>query len=248
MYTQQQANRNHMLNNIANPPGSFGIVQTVSKPCVNERFTFIRILNAMMEPINITVYINDIEVCKDLKYKEVSYYLPVLKGNNNIKIYSTKQRNNPIIEFNTLNIPTNQAVTIPIWKSNDLLNATVVIDDVTQDIYPDKVVSRIVNLTPDRLLINVSSEESKYNTDINLKPGEYYGYSVKNLGRYIYEFTLPTNPDLRPIRLSLDLMPSRIYTNYIVGIIDLYTEEYQKGYNLELIVSTDGNTIIRRCP
>jgi Domain of unknown function (DUF4397) len=244
---QQLVNRQFILNEIADPPGAFGIVQSVGKPCVNDNFTFVRILNALIEPIDITVYVGDIQVARNLKYKEVSYYLPIPKGNNNIRIYSSTKLDTPLIELNNLDIPTNQAVTIPIWKNKDSMQAMIMVDDVTQPIYPDRYSARIVNLSPDPLTLNVSAPELNYNLSRSLDSGEYEGYFIRDPGKYFFEFRMPSNVGLRPINVSLNNMASRIYTQYIVGTIDLYTKEYQNGYPLELVVSTDGNTIIRRC-
>jgi hypothetical protein len=240
-------NRHLILNEIADPPGTFGLVQSVGKLCVNSSFTFVRILNVITEPIKITVYIDDIEVARDLVYKGVGYYLPVPKGKHVIRIYSDNNKNTTIIELNNVDIPTNQAVTIPVWKAKESLQIMILVDDVNQKIYPDKYVFRIVNLSPDNLSINISTPELNYHVSRSLDSGEYEGYFVRDPSKSLFEFTLPSQVGLRPVRATLNHLASRIYTEYIVGTIDLNTETYQKGYPLELVVSVDGNTIIRSC-
>lgn len=240
-------NRHLILNEVADPPGAFGLVQSVGKLCVNSSFTFVRILNAITEPIKITVYIDDIEVARDLVYKGVGYYLPVPKGSHVIRVYSDNNKNTPIIELNNVDIPTSQAVTIPVWKGKESLQIIILVDDVNQRIYPDKYVFRIVNLSPDDLSINISTPELNYHVSRGLDSGEYEGYFIRDPSKSLFEFTMPSKVGLRPVRATLNHLASRIYTEYIVGTIDLNTETYQKGYPLELVVSVDGNTIIRPC-
>lgn len=245
---QQQFKRQTELYTPGSQTGAFDLVQSIGKPCVNSSFTFVRIFNAITEPIRITVYIGDIEVTRNLQYKGFSYYLPIPKGNSTIRVYSDNNRDTPILELNNVDIPTNQAVTIPIWKVRESLQAIILIDDVTQRVYPDRYVFRIINLSPDDLTINVSTPELNYYVTRSLGSGEYEGYLVRDPSTSTFEFNMPSKVDLRPIRITLNHRASRIYTEYIVGSIDLYSQTYQKGYPLEIVLSVDGNTVIRQCP
>jgi hypothetical protein len=114
-------------------------------------------------------------------------------------------------------------------------------------VYPDRYVVRVVNLTPDHLSIDASSLELNYFATRCIAPGEYEGYFVRDPGEYKFEFKLSSNQNLRPLRITLHNKATRIYTQYIIGTIDLNAEIYQQGYPLEMVISVDGNTVIRPC-
>lgn len=62
MLSQQNKSLQHRQNQIEDQGGVFGFLQSVSKPCVNPNFSFVRIFNAITEPIMLNVYIDDVEV------------------------------------------------------------------------------------------------------------------------------------------------------------------------------------------
>jgi hypothetical protein len=66
---EQQVNRQIELYEPGSQPGAFGFLQSIGKHCVTPNFTFVRIFNSIPWPNKITVYIDDIEVARNLEYK-----------------------------------------------------------------------------------------------------------------------------------------------------------------------------------
>jgi hypothetical protein len=248
MLSQQNKSIRHRQNQMEEQGGVFDFLQSVSKPCVNSNFSFVRVFNAITEPIKLSVYIGDVEIARNLEYKDFSNYVPIAKGDHNIKIYSDQQSDTPLIELNNIDIPTNQIATLVTWKVGESLQTIILIDDVTQRLYRDKTVFRIVNVTTDNLSINVTSPDGQYNVNRNLRPGEYDGYLTRNPGLYTFSFTLSSQEKSELIRRTLNNMAERIYTEYIVGTMDTNSVAHQQGYYLEFVLSLDGNIIIQQCP
>jgi Domain of unknown function (DUF4397) len=248
MLSQQNKALQHRQNQIEEQGGVFSFLQNVSKPCVNPNFSFVRVFNAITEPIKLNVYIDDVEIARNLEYKDFSNYVPIPKGDRNIKIYSDQQPDSPLIELNNVDIPTNQIATLVTWKVGESLQTMILIDDVTQQLYRDKTVFRIVNVSTDNLSINITSPDAQYNVNRNLRHGEYDGYLTRNPGLYTFVFTLSSQEQSELIRRTLNNRAERIYTEYIVGTMDTNSVAHQEGYYLEFVLSIDGNIIIKQCP
>lgn len=220
-------------------------IQELGSPCIASFFSFIRIFNACPEAPVINVYVNDVLIAKNLRYKDFSHYIPIPKGLHNIKIYLSNNQDNPILKLNGVDIIGGEPITFCLVGALNSLKLISIIDDIKQKIYPDRTVVRIVNLTLDPLTIHILLKPNALYRD--LSPGYSTEYITTGAGNYGFKFYL-ANKEAIPLSITASLRSGRIYTLYAVGSLDPESQIYKSGSLLEIIKSVDGNTIFKPCP
>ncbi|MDP4119973.1 MAG: DUF4397 domain-containing protein [Bacillota bacterium] len=196
--------------------------------------SYIRVLHASPDAPAVDVYANDNLISKNLSYKQLTPYLPVMPGIYNLKVYPAGQQVNPVINTNVTVTPNSAFTIAAVGKLANI--GLLPIHEIYMPQVPmnmmDNSYVRFVHLSPDapavditlpdgtKLFENVSYKE--YTNYIGVKPGTYT-LQVKPTGSDKVVLTVP----------NVSLMPGMLYSVYAVGLV---------GENppLEAIISSDG--------
>lgn len=233
---------NNKRHNIDTPTLFSFLNNELSLPCLYYSSGFVRAFNALPSEVKFDVYIDNILLAKELGYKQFSYYIPraALVGHN-VKVFNSSSPDTPIIDtqINLTNANVETLCIVGDLQSPRLLN---VIGDPTQQVYRDKASIRYANLTDDEIIINVTFDGAS--VFIPLGPYLYNTYLVADPAEYNLKFILASSPDSNYKPSSIHtLNPTRIYTFYIVGKLDISAR-----YPLEIVISVDMTTVIKTCP
>jgi hypothetical protein len=215
----------------------------LSLPCLDYNSGFVRVFNALPSDAKFDVYIDNRLLSKELAYKQFSYYIPTPSlESHNVKVFNSLSPDIPIIDTQ-INITHANVETLCIIGTLQNPRLLLVTGDPTQQVYRDKASIRYANLTDDNIIINITTSDNII-VYVPLKSGEYNNYLVADPETYKFRFILADNPDSNYTPTSThNLNPTRIYTFYIVGNLDITSK-----YPIELVVSVDMTTVIKTCP
>lgn len=209
-------------------------------PCITPRYSFIRLFNSMPESPAIDIYLNDeLLIARNITYKGITPYFPMLAGVYNIQIYLTGTKDTPIIEIKEVDIYQDQIITFLIVGTINNIKIVTAVDDINQTIKPDESMGRIFNLTHDYLTYSIGSIYS------GLVSNTGTAYIKMSPGAYTLEVRPPARSHIISMKVSLN--PGKIYTIYILESVRPDSPQYQHANIYQILQVVDGNTILKKC-
>lgn len=177
----------------------------------------IRVLHASPNTPSIDVYANGNIIAKNLAYKEFLKYIPIPSGNYNIKIYTSGEIINPII---------NTIIYIPEHTVSNLASIGEPLDTSLHTI-PEPVLAqnlkspciRFVNLSPNSPAVDIKLSDGtkiignvayKEITNYLCAPSETYSFIITPTGSNNVLLAVP----------NLQLHSNNYYTMYLVGLVE----------------------------
>lgn len=196
--------------------------------------SFVRMFHASPNTNNVDIYANDKILVKNLPYRGFSEYLNLPSGNYNIKIFSTGEKTNPILDT-TLTFGPETIYTVAIANTLDNLYLIPYIDPIIPSI-KNKAYLRFTQLALNTPKVDITLPNGEIlfqdvyfgeNTNyIPLSPGTYT-LQIRPSGTSNVALTIP----------NIQLKGNKFYTMYSIGILG-------KTPPLQVVIPLDGNTYI----
>lgn len=214
-------------------------------PCLNSKYSIIRIFNALIKSEGLDVYINnEFLLAKGLKALEISSYALGHGGKYSVQVYLANTKDNPLLEVNDVEMIEGQLMTIAITGDSNNLKLVPIIDNVEQKPKPDKAVVRFYNLTPDPLIFLMTSNGYKLARQAESHNGSKYIDIL--IGNYLLWVRLADGIG-QILKTEIKINVDKIYTLYCVGTSNPELKKLGLGYDFQIIQAIDGNTIIKKC-
>jgi len=125
---------------------------------IGKNTSYVRLLHASPDAPAVDIYINDIPVATNVKYKDITKYIALQPGNYNVKVYPAGDVTNAVIAKN-LSIPPTSVYTIAVIGNLQDINLLPIPEPVMANTTGEACV-RFVHLSP-----------STPNVDIRLSDG-----------------------------------------------------------------------------
>ena len=236
-----------MKRQLDNPSLFQFLTEELNLPCISYNTTLVRVFNALPSEDKIDVYLDDDLLAKELSYKQFSYYVPVLEADiHNIKVFVSGASGEPILDT-PVKIHQSNIETLAIVGTIQNPSVINVVGEPTQPSYHNKALVRYANLSQNNLNINVLLNDNIIQSG-PLSINEYTSYSLLNPIMYTFQFALNDNSNNNfQTSATHILKPTRIYTFYLVGSLDTKSQTHL-NYPLELVISVDLTTLIKKCP
>lgn len=194
--------------------------------------SLVRVFHASPDAPPVDIYVDDNLTFKNLKFMDITQYVPLEKGEYKIDIYATGTQENPVLS-QILEIDDSDIYTVAATGNLDDLSLIVIEDSISQQPFDMYSFFRVVHLSPDAPAVDVLVNDKKAFEDIEFREGSMYqGVSP---GQYSVKIALNSDGTV-VLPLKVTLKPNRIYTLYAVG----------NASDLNVIQSVDGNTTVCR--
>lgn len=176
--------------------------------------SYIRIMQASPNTPAVDVYANDILIAQNLTYKSFSPYSSVSPGNYNIKVYSTGQKTNPLIDTKTY-IPANNVFNIAIIGMFPNISLLGIPEPNSSPNFGRSCI-RFVHLSPNTPALDITANGTKIFSNVNYK--DYTVYACMPAGEYTFQVYPAGGNDILLTISNVQLEPNRYYTIYAVGL------------------------------
>lgn len=188
---------------------------------VNNDASYIRVFNATANSDEIDVYINDILIFSNVRYREFVPYTPTFPGDYTVKVYECGNTEKPILE-QELTIAGGNVGTLVITGIMPKLMMLAVFEDPNEEICDSNAKFRIAHLSPTTEPIDLTVNNVKMIDEVPF--GKRTSYAEVPTGIYdfvIEESSLETQGNKEQIRISkkIELKDKKIYTIYLIGDI-----------------------------
>lgn len=208
------------------------IIRTLEKNSTKDG-AYVRFVHAATKSTDTDLYINDILVVPDLKYREFTDYVKLPVGTYNIKVYPKNTRKIPLIDSN-LSLTSNTLTTYALCSHEKCHSLHPVCEEPLSVPTKKKAKIRIANLIKNILPIDI------YLSDGTLL---YKNVTFKDTTKYI---ELPPNTYVLDIKLAdsdistlyapnVNFNSNNYYTLYLIGLINDY-------HDPQMLVPLDGIT------
>lgn len=179
--------------------------------------SYIRVFHASPNAPSVDVYANGNLIIKDLAYKQLSPYVPVIPGDYNIKVYPTGVTTNPVIDTN-VNIPKNTIFNLAIVGK--LANISLL--PIPEPISPQnfgRACIRFIHLSPTAPNVDIVLTDGtkvfnnvgfKNITDYACIPAGTYSFNIIPTGTTNVVLTVP----------NVQLAADTFYTLYALGDVN----------------------------
>lgn len=186
---------------------------------VNNDASYIRVFNATANSDEIDVYINDILVFSNVKYREFVPYTPTFPGDYTVKVYECGNDEKLILE-QELTIAGGNVGTLVITGIMPKLMMLAVFENPNEEICDSNAKFRIAHLSPTTEPIDLTVNNVKMIDEIPF--GKRTNYAQVPTG--IYDFVIEgSNIEMQEnkqkVRISkkIELKDKKIYTIYLIG-------------------------------
>lgn len=186
---------------------------------VNNDASYIRVFNATANSDKIDVYINDVLVFSDVRYREFVPYTPTFPGDYTVKVYECGNSEKLILE-QELTIAGGNVGTLVITGIMPKLMLLAVFEDPNEKTCESNAKFRIAHLSPTTEPIDLTVNGVKMIDEIPF--GKRTNYAEVPIG--VYDFTIEEsnveseerNAGIR-ISKKIELKDNKIYTIYLIG-------------------------------
>jgi hypothetical protein len=220
------------------------VIYELVEPCTPPEYSFIRGFHSLPELPPVDVYINNMLRARDFKYKDLSPYMPSGFESYDVQVFLAGTKEKPLLDVKELKTPRGQIVTFVLLGSVEDIRLVPIIDDINEPIMPDETKIRFYNLDSSPISYSMALPTGSISRSLNF--GEGTEYNEINPGQHKFEVR-SNNPNIKPISITLNLKPGKIYTLYITGSIDPNSQSYAQGNIPQIILAVDGNTILGKC-
>jgi len=184
-------------------------------------------------------------IARNFKYKDMTQYMPTCPENYHVQFFWAGTKDNPIVDIKGITIPQGQVITLALSGSIQDIKAIPIIDDINETIMPDQTKIRFYNLDNSTISFDMAMA-NKSSISRSLSFGERTNYNLISPGEYRFELRSSIS-NIKPLNINIDLKSGRIYTLYITGSIDPSSSAYSMGNIPQIILSVDGNTLLKKC-
>lgn len=205
---------------------------------VNGESSYIRFLNATSNSNKIEIYMNDMLIFSNIRYKDFTSYAPILPGDYTIKVYECENTDNIMLEQD-LSIAGGNVATLVISGLVPKLIMLAVFEDPNEEIYEGNAKFRIAHLSPTMLPIDLMVNNVKMIDEIPF--GKRTNYAQVPSGIYDFmveesDIDIPEDKDKIRINKKIQIKDKKIYTIYVVG----------DSPDIEIIQSLDVTTYMNK--
>ncbi|WP_250675691.1 DUF4397 domain-containing protein [Paraclostridium ghonii] len=186
---------------------------------VNNDASYIRVFNATANSDEIDVYVNDILVFSNVRYREFVPYTPTFPGDYTVKVYECGNDKKLILE-QELTIAGGNVGTLVITGIMPKLMMLAVFENPNEEICDSNAKFRIAHLSPTTEPIDLTVNNVKMIDEIPF--GKRTNYAQVPTG--IYDFVIEgsniemqENKDKVRISKKIELKDKKIYTIYLIG-------------------------------
>lgn len=186
---------------------------------VNNEASYIRVFNATANSDEIDVYINDILVFSNVRYREFVPYTPTFPGDYTVKVYECGNDKKLILE-QELTIAGGNVGTLVITGIMPKLMMLAVFENPNEEICDSNAKFRIAHLSPTTEPIDLTVNNVKMIDEIPF--GKRTNYAQVPTG--VYDFVIEgsniemqENKDKVRISKKIELKDKKIYTIYLIG-------------------------------
>lgn len=178
--------------------------------------SYIRLLNASPNSPSLDIYLDNKLIVQNLTYKEFSKYLPLPAGNYNIKVYSSGNKVNPIID-SPIDLPSGFAFNIAIIGSFPNITLYGIPEPTTPQNFGTACI-RFIHLSPNAPAFHIRVQDG---TKIfsNVKYEDYTTYACIPSGNYTFRLIPTGTTDVLLTIPNIQLMPNKYYSIYAVGLL-----------------------------
>ncbi len=176
--------------------------------------SYIRVFHASPNAPSVDVYANGNLIIKNLAYKQLSPYVPVIPGDYNIKVYPTGVTTNPVIDT-TVNIPKNTIFNLAIIGKLPNISLLAIPEPIGQ-INFGRACIRFIHLSPTAPNVDIVLTDGtnvfnnvgfKDITDYACVPAGTYSFNIIPTGTTNVALTIP----------NVQLSANTFYTLYAIG-------------------------------
>lgn len=176
----------------------------------------IRVLHASPNAPAVDVYANDNVILRNLKYKEVSPYIPVPSGNYNIKVYPAGNRTNPVIDSNVY-VPEKSFYTIAAIGEVSDISLYPVQEPVSAN-KSNMACVRFIHLSPNAPAVDIKLPDDSIVFE-NVPYKGIASYTCVPSGTYTFRVTPTGTSNVVLTVPDVKLNPGSFYTAYAVGLV-----------------------------
>ncbi len=179
--------------------------------------SFVRVLHASPDASAIDIYANDVPIITNLAFSEFTQYLPVPTGNYNIKVYSTGNTTDSLIDTH-IYVPEDTVTNVSIIGELPDISLFQVSESIIPANYGEPCI-RFVHLSPDTQAVDIKFEDDSIMFE-NVEYKEVTNYVCALTGTHNFKVT-PTGSNEAILTVSdVTLDPNYTYTIYAVGLTE----------------------------
>jgi Domain of unknown function (DUF4397) len=215
-------------------------------PCVDDRNSFTRFFHSVPDMPPIDVYVDGIMRVKNIPYLGLSFYVSSVAGTHTVQYYESGTKN-LLLDIPEHQSPGGNIITFTLDRVGENLNLLMIVDDISQKVYPDETKVRFVNLTGEEITIAMTylSEETPLITE-RVKPAIPSEYVRTRAG--LYSIKAVTNkPGAYNPTARIGLPIGKLTSIYIVGSLDPTLKLFKEGGSAQFVIIVDGNTMFSKC-
>lgn len=167
-------------------------------------------------PVNVDIYINKKLVVKNFKYEDFTPYLTARAGTYVIQVYPTGNNLDQLLDIRiTLNA--HEIATAAVIGIVEQVGLEV-ISDYPQEIDESLAFMRFINLSPDKVGVDVYIDDTPVVYDLNFT--EVTDYLSLYPGKHTMKIKLSDSQKTIVSHPNMVLKGGNYYSTYVVGLID----------------------------
>lgn len=215
----------------------------LGKICLPYKVSLVRALNAIPSDAKLDVYVDEILLARELKYKQFSYAIAVSTlRSHNIRVFDSSKPDSPIIETQ-IQIPEGHIATIAITGTIENPKILMLTSSSNQPTYSDRALIRYSNLSNSDITVDVIKSQNVISSKI-VKANHEGQYEIIAPETYKFQFKLTDSVGNNVSSSAIhEIKPTRIYKFYLVG-----SPTNNQDYPLEPVLAVDIMTVIKQCP
>ena len=215
-------------------------------PCVDDRNSFARFFHSRPDVPPIDIYVDGIMRVKNIPYLGLSFYVSSVAGKHKVQYYEAGTKN-LLFEIPEHQIPGGNIITFTLDKQGEKPNLLMIVDDISQKVYPDETKVRFVNLTGEEISIEMTYlREDIPPITVFVEHAIPSDYIKTRAGSHSINATTSKVGAYSPTaRISLPI--GKLTSIYLVGSLDPTSKLFQEGGSAQFVIIVDGNTMFSKC-
>lgn len=177
---------------------------------------YIRIMHASPNTPSVDIYLDGNPILKNAAYKGVSQYYPLMSGEHNLKVYSSGQSNNLIIDAN-ITIPQNTISNIALVGIIPGIGFYPISEPIASQKF-GRPCLRFVNLSPNSSALDMVLSDGTRVFD-GVKYGGSTVYACLSAGTYNIQVRQAGTNNVMFTLPGVELTADNYYTIYTLGLV-----------------------------
>ncbi|MTI67337.1 MAG: DUF4397 domain-containing protein [Firmicutes bacterium] len=179
--------------------------------------SYLRVLHASPDAPGVDVYLNNMIVASNLKFKDFTPYLPLMPGLYNVKVFPANTQVNPVINANIEVKPNSDYTVAAAGMLKEI--KPIIIDDTSGRIPVNKGQVKFVHLSPDAPAVDITLPDGTILFE-NIKFGETSEKLLLDPGTYTLQARVSGTDNVVLTVPNVKINPQKYYTVYAVGLVD----------------------------